>query len=780
MWIQTETDGIVMKLIVLTIFALVLIGNTGQAAEASTIEFDADQVLLARESGAVGYREFEPVSVGQSLTLPGQTFFVALENGLDESAIAFEVLQSQALGLLPSEYLLADLQTRTGEFDPEDYAETYDPIPATGAVYVVGQVVIDQQRFAQILLLPVTVSDQGEIRINESIAITLGAELLRADQLLSESSVRAARQNAPSLAGLSSDAGVTTYLIITSRSMAPPLERLAWYKNSIGCRTEVAYIDDILAAYSGRDEAEQLRNYLIQFYDGGGRYVLMAGDATVVPIRYAYHRAVDETPSLALQQVCDLYFADLTGEWDLDNDNVWGERTHDQADLTPELMVGRLPFNTIEQFDAYVDKLIAYETEPGGDDREYLNQAFFFSSDQMRDYSGGGQHARIALAYPDHFDIDTTFGVEMARGDDLDPNNALPRDLEEVLSSGFGIVNILAHGSGSLFEVRTSGYNNWPKTRFTTDTTLNDNGVISNLTPNGKTSFYYSLSCDNGAFDYDYTGYSPNFAVTTLAQPKSGAVGFVANSRWGWVGSSHLMQRVFFDSLFAHPGRPAVAAMYESKLRYYYIRDVVYGQNYYGDPTLVVYDDIPEILDVEVVTGTENFEIDVTANNKPVAGCLVTLSDSSGVVQSVTTDASGHVSIEAEYAPMNSYTIAAVKSGFTVTRRFLAPQIAADADDLVDDNLPSGFSLSQNYPNPFNPITTIRFELPTRTTVTLSIYNILGRHVATLIDGSRSHGTYEVIWDGRNEDGRQVTSGVYFYRLTTQNSSATKKLMLVR
>ena len=180
------------------------------------------------------------------------------------------------------------------------------------------------------------------------------------------------------------------------------------------------------------------------------------------------------------------------------------------------------------------------------------------------------------------------------------------------------------------------------------------------------------------------------------------------------------------------------------------------------------------------MTDAGSFEIDVTSGGQPVAGCLVTLSDSTGAILSISTSQSGDASFEVEYSPMNSYTIAAVKGGFTVTRRFLSPAIAADVDELVDDNLPLEFSLSQNYPNPFNPTTTILLELPHRTNVSLSIYNVLGQHVAKLIDGPRSHGTYEVTWDGRNNDGRQVTSGVYFYRLITDNHSATKKLMLLR
>lgn len=88
---------------------------------------------------------------------------------------------------------------------------------------------------------------------------------------------------------------------------------------------------------------------------------------------------------------------------------------------------------------------------------------------------------------------------------------------------------------------------------------------------------------------------------------------------------------------------------------------------------------------------------------------------------------------------------------------------------------PESFNLEQNYPNPFNPSTTIRFTIPQAGLVSLHIYNILGERVATLIDGQLRAGSYEATFDGS-----KVASGVYFYRITFQNSIVTKKMMLVK
>ena len=98
----------------------------------------------------------------------------------------------------------------------------------------------------------------------------------------------------------------------------------------------------------------------------------------------------------------------------------------------------------------------------------------------------------------------------------------------------------------------------------------------------------------------------------------------------------------------------------------------------------------------------------------------------------------------------------------------------------VDDVLPTDFYLSQNYPNPFNPSTTIEYTLPTRGRVNLSIYNILGQQVTTLVDEEKSAGQYSVEWHGRTSDGRQAASGIYLYRLIIDDYSESKKMILLK
>jgi len=97
------------------------------------------------------------------------------------------------------------------------------------------------------------------------------------------------------------------------------------------------------------------------------------------------------------------------------------------------------------------------------------------------------------------------------------------------------------------------------------------------------------------------------------------------------------------------------------------------------------------------------------------------------------------------------------------------------------DPIPSQYALDQNYPNPFNPTTVITFGLPKETNVTLEVYNILGMQVRTLIAGNRMNaGKYSVDWDGKDNSGMSVPSGVYLYRIQTDKFNAAKKMVLMK
>ena len=139
------------------------------------------------------------------------------------------------------------------------------------------------------------------------------------------------------------------------------------------------------------------------------------------------------------------------------------------------------------------------------------------------------------------------------------------------------------------------------------------------------------------------------------------------------------------------------------------------------------------------------------ADGWPVAGAQVTLFDLAalhqGAVARAMTDESGYFAL-----PLAS---------------------------LSGSALPQGFALGPNYPNPFNPSTVIPYQLPTATHVRLDVFNVLGQHVATLVDAERQAGFHAAKWDATNAAGQAMAAGVYLYRLTVAGGQQTQRMVLI-
>jgi flagellar hook assembly protein FlgD len=107
--------------------------------------------------------------------------------------------------------------------------------------------------------------------------------------------------------------------------------------------------------------------------------------------------------------------------------------------------------------------------------------------------------------------------------------------------------------------------------------------------------------------------------------------------------------------------------------------------------------------------------------------------------------------------------------------------IKVDAETGVKKGMFSAeYRLNQNYPNPFNPATTISFSLAENARVNLTVYNLRGQRIFSLISGEINAGRHEVIWKGRDFQGNAVPAGIYFYRLETENFTAMKKMLFIK
>ncbi len=163
-------------------------------------------------------------------------------------------------------------------------------------------------------------------------------------------------------------------------------------------------------------------------------------------------------------------------------------------------------------------------------------------------------------------------------------------------------------------------------------------------------------------------------------------------------------------------------------------------------------------------------------------------SDTTGAVV-LRTPASSDTKIAGVSIPTGLFALEGVLGQFSSTNPAvgyqLHPILATDISPLssVDEHnaeMPTQFALRQNYPNPFNPTTMIRYDLPQRAHVRLIIYNLLGKKVRTLVDADETPGIKRVTWNGLNDAGERLASGVYVYRLQAGSFTATRKLVLLK
>ena len=105
---------------------------------------------------------------------------------------------------------------------------------------------------------------------------------------------------------------------------------------------------------------------------------------------------------------------------------------------------------------------------------------------------------------------------------------------------------------------------------------------------------------------------------------------------------------------------------------------------------------------------------------------------------------------------------------------------ATSAEDSDDQVIPIEFALHQNYPNPFNPRTVISYALPRSSHVAVTVYNILGQRVRRLIDTYQPAGWHTIQWDGKDQRGQSVATGIYLYRISAGDYVKTKKMLLLK
>lgn len=195
--------------------------------------------------------------------------------------------------------------------------------------------------------------------------------------------------------------------------------------------------------------------------------------------------------------------------------------------------------------------------------------------------------------------------------------------------------------------------------------------------------------------------------------------------------------------------------------------------------------------DVTIPAGTANLSFYLEIPSASTSGfmkviidndTLMTVTDADSQTYATYSQVNMDVSGYADGGTHNLKFYSITNAGSDVTNFFI-DDISLDVVTGIDDQIvgvATDFALMQNYPNPFNPSTTLSYQLPGTATVDLKIYNLAGQEIKTLVSETQTAGPHQVVWDGKDEAGRQVASGIYLYRLRAGDMAITKKMTMLK
>lgn len=326
-------------------------------------------------------------------------------------------------------------------------------------------------------------------------------------------------------------------LVITPQQWVSHFDEYVAFYSARGLRTRVAALENILANFEGRDDAEKVRAYISQEYENEGiMMVLLGGDSNVVPWRalycYVSDEHVDNLPA-------DMYFVCLDGTWD-DNDNgLWGEEGED--DLLPELAVARMPFNNETQFNNMMHKTLEYQVNPVLGEfhdvilgAEHLGDGYYGSTDLDRLVGGSSDFNYTTVGVPENYNFHKVYEKS-----DKPWTGRWFKD--EINAIGGQYIYHVGHAN-------TDYVAGW----YVNSTNDNSFAQLDGVTHNYN--FFHSHGCICGDFTH-------TCILERMVNISTGFVAATGNSRYGWY-------QPWGDGMAAHLNREFVDAYYNERLPY--------------------------------------------------------------------------------------------------------------------------------------------------------------------------------------------------------------------
>ena len=452
------------------------------------------------------------------------------------------------------------------------------------------------------------------------------------------------------------DGSPVSMVIITAEEYADEFQVLADWRTQTGTPAVVRTLEWITGAYSGGvDKAEKVRLFLrdaVRYW--GCEYALLGGDAEIFPLRYG-----TTTYFGGANIPTDLYFACLDGSWNADGDHLWGEaappHSSDDADLLPELYVGRLPFRNEDQAQSMVSKTMRYE-QGVAHDAEYpanallLGEVLFpleYPNADSIFLDGADLAESVAFKMSPHLQVDRLYENWQPFPD------AVLEDLPDVIAgmnSGYGFVHHVGHGS---YTGMSMGFKN--KTLKRSD--------VDGLVNGDKTFILYSVNCTSAALDFDSIG------KRFLQNTAGGAVALVGSTEFEFPITGNLFHQDYYRSMFeGDVTRPSVA-MALAKVRHIVDppldsrrRWTQFSINYLGDPALQAWTRSPIEVQVNHQAGIQISEgLTVTVleqdGSAPLEGVQVSIFGENNLLGVRPSDSSGKASFESETLQPGELTV---------------------------------------------------------------------------------------------------------------------------
>lgn len=389
------------------------------------------------------------------------------------------------------------------------------------------------------------------------------------------------------------------YLIIHAAAKVNQWEPLKNFYEGRGLVVFMKTVESIEAQVTGADLQEKIRNYIISVYQNNPlNYVLLAGDTDVIPHR-GFYVNMSQSNQVDADIPADMYYSCLDGNWNTNGNDLWGEAL--EADLAPELALGRICYNDDSEIANQITKIMLYHIAPVENEikssffvGEWLWDGPTWGGDYMDEMIGGSNaNGYVTMGVPNDWDISTLYDRTYGYADAWNANQVRP-----MLSQGANLVNHLGH-SGTTYSLRLSN------SQASASTITNDGG-------NHNFSIYFTQGCYAGAFDNRTTNvgqYTSDCITEKLTALPTAAVSMISHSRYGWGmqgstdGASQYFHRQYIDALFAENINDLGWALVDSKIdNIPYIQNsavmywVTYETNLIGDPALSVWTDTPQLI----------------------------------------------------------------------------------------------------------------------------------------------------------------------------------------